>query len=587
MTPRGAIRSYAGQVPRIPARTATALALAAVAATLPLVDAGLDGGWYVGHPPIVVLSVAAGYLAGAWMPRAAAPPVALVVASACTVANQVDNDDYPWPDDLVFFAVITLLPMLAGAAVTARARQARQLTRLRAEVDEQQRIEVAAARLEEQNRIQREVHAVLAERIGAIALRAEGARRSSDPEALPAIEAESRGVLDQLRAALGSLAPPPPVDPTPSAREASRGPVPWPEIVLAAVLGAAMAVETLVIDRARGPEWANVLAALAAAAPLAVRRLAPLAAVTAACVLGIAMSAWLTPLPATVTGVAWFLVVFYSVGAWCRGWRLPVGLAVAALASLAMEEVSGLAGDSEPGDGAWILLLFALGAVTLGRVTAGWSDRVRAIRDAVGTLERGRDAQVRLAAAEEREALSRSLHDTVAHAMTVVCVQAAAAQRTGQGPGEALRTIATTAATSLAELRDGLEEGDAGDDPLAPARITALGRRLGVDLSVRRSGRVPGAAAATLGYRVVREAVVNVARHATGAAATVRIHGSGAALEVEVTDNGTGAGEFGHGSGKGLAGLADAVAAARGDLAWGPAPEGGFRVVATLPEEAP
>jgi signal transduction histidine kinase len=301
---------------------------------------------------------------------------------------------------------------------------------------------------------------------------------------------------------------------------------------------------------------------------------------------GIAMSARLTPIPETVTGVALVVVLFYSVGAWCRGRAWLAGWAVATVAMLAMELVSGgTAGNEE--DSVLIVLLWTTGAVLVGRVTAGWQERLRCTEQIVAALEEGRGAELRLAVARERQAIAGQLHDTVAHAMTVVCLQAAATQRTGGDVDAALDTIAGTATASLAELRDGLDEIETTAHPLDRSRIAALGRRTGVDVVVTSAAPAPPGPGAALAFRVVREAVVNAARHAPGTAVEVRISSAGDLLAVEVLDDG-GTGEpLEVGTGSGLTGLADAVAALGGTLRWGPRDEGGFRVVAWIPTTTP
>jgi signal transduction histidine kinase len=168
--------------------------------------------------------------------------------------------------------------------------------------------------------------------------------------------------------------------------------------------------------------------------------------------------------------------------------------------------------------------------------------------------------------------------------MTVVCVQAGA-QRRSQGDARAtLETIATTAAGSVAELRDGLDAIETTDRPLEPSRLAAVGRRVGVDVGVSEPEVAPTGAAASLAYRVVREAIVNVARHSPGAAAEVTVTRRGDSLRVEVLDQGGGAPPVVSGTGTGLEGLARTVAAAGGTLGWGPRTEGGFAVVAEIPD---
>lgn len=188
-----------------------------------------------------------------------------------------------------------------------------------------------------------------------------------------------------------------------------------------AVIGVAMAIETAVISDARGPLWANVVAIFALVAPLVARRRHPILAAATSLLVGLAMSAVLTSIPETVTGVALLVVIFYSVGAWARRWWWLVGWGVAALGAVAMEWASGGGSDSTGGDDEWIVLIWTVGAVALGRISAGWQERLRRTRAVVNELERGRGAAVRLAVAQQREALASELDDPVAHAMTVVC----------------------------------------------------------------------------------------------------------------------------------------------------------------------
>lgn len=196
-----------GPYSQVVSRTSAAAALIASATVLPALALALDWEWYVDGPLLLLLAVVGGCAAGAWLPTTPAVASVLTCVATLVVVNQMLDRDYHWLDDTVFFLVAVGGAAGGGAAVTLRARQVERMERLAAELDEQQRVDVAAARLEEQNRIQQQVHARLAERIAAIAVRAEGAQRSRDPDALEILESEARGVIDQLRAALGALAP--------------------------------------------------------------------------------------------------------------------------------------------------------------------------------------------------------------------------------------------------------------------------------------------------------------------------------------------------------------------------------------------
>ena len=570
--------------PRHMPRPAVALALLATTWLLPLAAVSLAWDWFLDGPLLVLLPVVGAYAAGAWLPRRWAVVGVAGAVGILVGVNQAHDDLYHWLDDLVFFLVVVGGPAIAGAAVSTRASQVSRLTRLQAELEELQRIEVAAARLEEQSRVSGEVHARLAENIAGIALRAEGARRAADTTALAAIETEARSVLDLLREALGSMRG--------DARAGSHVAEPqsqpvrltWLDAVVPVALGVAITIETAVVSHARGPLWANALGAFAVVAPLVIRRHHPLVATAATCAAGVAMSAFLTPLPQTVTGVALLVVIFYSVGAWCRGRWWILGWAMAALGTVAMEAVSPSSGQESGGDDSWIVLLWTVGAVVVGRITAGWQERVRRTEAVVDALERGRGAAVRLAVAQEREVLAGQLHDTVAHAMTVVCLQAGAHQRTDANHADALGLIASVAEQSLVELRDGLEAMESAQNPLDRSRIAALGRRLGVALQVDAEDAGSGPAAA-LAHRVIREAVVNVARHAPGATADVSVHRSGNDLSIEVIDDGSHEEVALNGTGSGLRGLAETLESRGGTLEWGHREPRGFRVAALIPQE--
>ncbi len=566
-------------------RPAVASGLLAVAGLWPLTAEALGWTWVLDGPIAVVLAVLAGYAAGAWLPRSWCVGGVAAVAAALVVASQLHDDSYHWLDDLVFFLVAVGGPAVAGAAVTTRRRQVQRLTGLLADLEEQQRVAVAAARLDEQSRVWGEVHAGLAEQIAAIAIRAEGARRGSDHTALAAIETEARSVLDRLREALGSMRADESPAPDPTAPEATDPGWTPLDVLVPAAVGVAMAVETAVVADARGPAWANAAAALLVAAPLVARRRRPLIATAASSAAGVAMSATLTPIPETVTGVALLVLIFYSLGAWGRPRWWLLGSAVAALGTVGMEWVAAAptAGVADVGETA-IVLGWALVAAAVGRVTAGWQERLRRTTAVVEALERGRGAAVRLAVAQQREALAGELHDTVAHAMTVVCLQASAHQRAADDPSTALEVIAAVAERSLAELRDGLDALESAENPLDPSRITALGRRVGVDLRVSAEDTGPGPAAA-LAHRVIREAVVNVARHAPGASAAVRVQRSGQNLAVEVVDDGSHRVAALKGTGTGLRGLAETLRSHGGQLEWGYREPTGFRVAALIPQE--
>lgn len=573
--------------------------MAGVLALVVAGDGAVGSGSLVDSPLTLLGCAASGYLLGAWTRPIVAVAGALAAGAALTFANQRHfPGHYPLVDDLVFFLLVVGAPALAGASLVARAAQVRELSELSQRLAAQRRDELAAARLEEQHRIQLEVHHRLVEQMGAIALRAEGARHEADgrsrEQALADVETTARAGLDDLRRALGLLREEEGPD-QPAAR-APRGtvtepPPGWSDLLLAAGLGAAMAVESVVSDAARGPAVANILAAFAVAAPLVVRRRHPVAATGLVLAAAAPVSSVLTPIPVMVTALALLLVASYAVGCHARGWWRAAGTAVAWLGCLAV----GLA--SPPGardpEGLLPTMIWVALAVVAGTIAAGWSQRAAQVQEIVEDLDRGRDADIRVAVARQRQEMARDLHDSVAHTMTVVCLNAGAARRVaGTDPdtrGEALATIVQASRAGMGELRRGLDVLEPADALRAPS-LRGMAEALGVDLHVSlHAGLEPAASDAALLHRVLREAVVNAARHAPGARVEARLEVRDGLVRLEVTDDGPGTPSSAGralGSGSGLAGLAALLRERGGELDYGPAPTGGFLVAATLPLRA-
>jgi signal transduction histidine kinase len=227
--------------------------------------------------------------------------------------------------------------------------------------------------------------------------------------------------------------------------------------------------------------------------------------------------------------------------------------------------------------------------------------RLRRAEHAERARREARDMQRerRLAAAEERTRIARDLHDSAAHAINVILVQAGAARLLQeQDPGavrEALGTIEDVARETIGEIDQlvrGLRENGAADDAVEPptglaALETLVGRHraAGMDVSVHVSG-APRPLARGLdqaAYRILQESLTNAARHGRGGAA-VAIAYADDALELEVSNPVAVPGPPGEG-GHGILGMRERAALLGGSLAAGPG-EGRFRVHARLPYAA-
>jgi signal transduction histidine kinase len=221
--------------------------------------------------------------------------------------------------------------------------------------------------------------------------------------------------------------------------------------------------------------------------------------------------------------------------------------------------------------------------------------RARTLEDLADRLEHEREEQARLAVAEERTRIARELHDEVAHAMSVIAVQADAAEGALQHDPALVQTplvaIRDTARGALADMRrvlGALRADEAASFAPEPglARVEGLleqARATGLEVALRIDGEpVPLPPALDLAaYRVVQEGLTNVRKHAGACRVDVAIRYRRDAVTVEIDDDGDGSGPGG-GTGRGLAGLRERVALLQGEFVAGPRPRG-FTVRVRLP----
>jgi signal transduction histidine kinase len=337
--------------------------------------------------------------------------------------------------------------------------------------------------------------------------------------------------------------------------------------------------------------------------PLAARRRFPGAVLALSVGSGLAVAA--IGLQPVVLGVA-ILVAVYSVAAYGDRWVSLAGLAAAELGSAAVQLTPGkfqaptVVSNALVVAAAWLLGHF----VGVRRAyTTRLEDRTAELEERTAQLDQAREELARRAVTEERLRLARELHDVVAHAMSVIAVQSGVGAHVADTqPEEAAKALAAIEATSraaLTELRRLLGVLRQNSEPrgdLAPvpgladldsllAEVAKAG--LAVRLRVEGTPSQLPAGVDLSAYRIVQEALTNVVKHAGPARAQVRICYGDHDVTVEVTDNGRGvmalAGDGRVGTGHGLIGMRERVAAFEGDLEVGPCPGGGFRVAARLP----
>ncbi|HEX4093277.1 MAG TPA: histidine kinase [Trebonia sp.] len=261
------------------------------------------------------------------------------------------------------------------------------------------------------------------------------------------------------------------------------------------------------------------------------------------------------------------------------------------------------------GSGLW-MLSYNVAIVALGMYASARRGLVASLRERVRQSEAAQQLSVVQARRAERAAIAVEMHDVLAHRVSLMALQAGALEIRPDLPPAEVRTTAglirSTARQAMTELRDiigVLHDGAQTEVPLAPQPtlldIAPLvdgyrkaGLKVRLDMSVDPADPVPGPLGRDA-YRIVREALTNVSKHAGATAATVSLSGRpGAGLLVAVRNKLPVGGAHGAppavelpGSGLGLVSLAERVALAGGTLAHGPDESGDFVLTAAFPWE--
>jgi signal transduction histidine kinase len=249
--------------------------------------------------------------------------------------------------------------------------------------------------------------------------------------------------------------------------------------------------------------------------------------------------------------------------------------------------------------------------------------RWKAAASQLRAVRRAAAEQARRRVVEQRLAIAREVHDVLAHTITVISVQAAAASEALDGrprdAREALAQVRRATRDASAELRGTLHllrgevDGAASALAISPAPGGLAGPIVGaapqpglgqlpglvhwagtagIEVTLRVSGDPDRCSPARelVVYRVVQEALTNAMRHSPASTVQVDVSLRRDEIQVEVTDDGAGrpadalpsaspAGSTGHG----LIGMRERLEALDGSLDTGPLPAGGFRVLARLP----
>ncbi|MEU8399420.1 histidine kinase [Nonomuraea sp. NPDC048892] len=348
-----------------------------------------------------------------------------------------------------------------------------------------------------------------------------------------------------------------------------------------------------ITDVGAAAAWAAPI--LAVCAPLALRRRLPLTAVVASAMVMLALGLALE----RDAGI-WVLGLIVASAAYHRH-RLR---AVLLVGSVVWAVAAGLGGRSVLGLAA-VSVYAAAGAAP---VAAGYALRLRADRAVqAARLQRAQEERAR---SQEAARIAREVHDVVGHHLSAIRLQAVGARRALAGhdceADRALAGIAGLSAEALAEIRallatlvrsdgeDHAHSGSLADLPALAERSGGPELAVALEVDPRLDSTVHPETAACV-YRIVQEALTNVARHSMAALASVTVRAVSNRVVVTIDDPGpprpSAGGEpaddgvlnGGHRGGQGLAGMRERAAALGGHCHAGPHGGNDWRVRVSLP----
>ena len=370
------------------------------------------------------------------------------------------------------------------------------------------------------------------------------------------------------------------------------------------------------LEAVTAPIWVQWLVVIASALPLLTRRLWPLASLIAASVGFFALGTWEPTLSGLLSVLVCYFIVVLGGVAWARNRREMLLVVSATLLLMLLWLVWGFAVGNALSDypteyqddsvvPVWFAavgLTFVINALYFGGAVLGgqvlWRNarqRIELERQAATIEEQSVELREQ-AVTEERLRIARELHDVVAHHISAMGVQAAAARRVmdrdPEQAGSALEQIEGSSREAVGQMRallGTLRSGQSAGLTTPQPGLAQLGELvavhddgpLEVSLDVIEDApgqrdRVPVPVGQSV-YRVVQEALTNVTRHSTAQRARVVLRVTRARVEVEVTDDGRARGGT-EGSSLGHLGIEERATLHGGGAEIGPRATDGYRV---------
>jgi signal transduction histidine kinase len=367
--------------------------------------------------------------------------------------------------------------------------------------------------------------------------------------------------------------------------------------VLIVLVAAESTVEVALRHEGERPTWFAAPAMALVVLALLGRHRFPFSAPAANWLLGVAVSfidgqLLVTPIGAFISA----MIASFLLGNLSDAWRARIGLSIVVCGAAIVVYNS----PGHPrGQLIFIPMLFAIvwcaGLALRERAGHAEAAEERAIR-----AEQEREAAAGVAAAQERARIARELHDTIAHAVSVMVLQVGAVRhKLPEAHAEhknALRDVEQTGRTALTDMRlllDAMRDSGGHDAELAPQPgLDRLDRlldeigRSGLPVRLRVTGDrfpLPGGLNISA-YRIVQEGLTNVLKHADASEAVVSLHFAPAELSIDLQDNGQGmALGIGNRPGHGLIGIRERVRLYDGEMTTSTPEGGGFLLRVRLP----
>jgi signal transduction histidine kinase len=332
--------------------------------------------------------------------------------------------------------------------------------------------------------------------------------------------------------------------------------------------------------------WWGYAVAVASSLPLIWRRRFPLPVL----LLSLSISAMYDLSEQVADQPVWYgsLVGFYTVAAYSTFWTRIITLVLTAAGMTAF------VGSSETALRSAVLLV---ASYAIGRAAATSRAHAAALEERATRLERERQMEAERAAERERARIARDMHDILAHAVSLMVVQAEAGPVAVRNDPEraeaAFEAIAGAGRDAMIQLRRMLGTPNADGAPRAPqptvedlpelaAQVAETGLKVAFHTVGEARPVTPDCAVAA--YRITQEALTNIVKHAGARHADIRLTWEDDTLMIDITDDGQGSGLALPSSGHGLIGVRERAAACGGTATAGPRPDApGFQVSVRLP----